>query len=340
MTIGIAAPILAFAVIVLIHEGGHFIWAKLLGMRVEEFAVGFGPKLWSVRKNGTLYSLRVIPLGGYNKITGMDSRASDDPQAFSAKPVWARMIVIAAGSVFNILFAFMLITGAIWMKGYQTFPDVPVIGAVMPDSAAASSGLLPGDRILSVQGKPIEKWMDIGPSFQDKGNISVPIEIERNSERMAVQVIPRNNEEGRPVIGIAPFLENHEAGLAEAARMGGEKCIELLTMMGLGLYSMVYGNTQDLSGPIGVARMALYAADEGFLTLVMFIALLSLNLGFLNLLPIPLLDGGILLCTLLEGISGRRIPEKALHYIQAVGLTVLLGLFIFAMINDITGLMK
>lgn len=340
MISGILAPIFAFAVIVLVHEGGHFICAKLLGMEVREFAVGFGPKLWSVRKNGTLYSLRIIPLGGFNKIVGMDRAAAGNPRAFSSKPVWARLIVVAAGSVFNILFAFLLIAGAFWMKGYQTFSNVPVIGAVIADSSAEASGLTAGDRILSVYGIPIEKWTDIGPAFHDKGNTVVPLEIDRDGRYMSVQVIPRLNEEGRPVIGIIPSWETHKAELGESLWMSGEKCAELLEMMGKGLYSMIYGNTQDISGPIGVARMAGSAADAGFFSLVMFIALLSLNLGFLNLLPIPLLDGGVLLFTLLEGISGRKIPEKVLFYIQTAGIAILVGLFAFAMINDVTGLMK
>lgn len=149
-----------------------------------------------------------------------------------------------------------------------------------------------------------------------------------------------DGDNGRPIIGISPYLEHHEVGPGEALLMGGERCLFLLKMMVTGLVDMISGHEADVAGPIGVARMSAQVADTGFLSLLLFIALLSLNLGFLNLLPIPLLDGGVLILTLIEGVSGRELPEKALYYIQAVGVTILLGLFLFAMSNDIQGLMK
>lgn len=341
MLVNILAPIFVFAVIVLIHEGGHFITAKLTGMRVDEFAVGFGPKLGGLKKGETLYSLRAIPLGGFNRIAGMDSSdKTDDPRAFMNRPVWARLLVIAAGSISNVLLAFFIFVGAFLYAGYQTFPNLPVVGGVLAGTSAEKQGIETGDKILSVAGKEVNTWTDIGKITKDLDTRIVPVKVSHEGEEKTLTIMMTDGEGGRPIIGISPYLEHHQVGVGEALLMGGERCVFLLKMMVTGLADMITGHEADVAGPIGVARMSAQVADTGFFSLLLFIALLSLNLGFLNLLPIPLLDGGVLILTLIEGVSGRELPEKALYYIQTVGVTILLGLFLFAMCNDINGLMK
>lgn len=341
MLVSILAPIFVFAVIVLIHEGGHFITAKLTGMRVDEFAVGFGPKLGGLKKGETLYSLRAIPLGGFNRIAGMDSSdKTDDPRAFVNRPVWARLLVIAAGSISNVLLAFFIFVGAFLYAGYQTFPNLPVVGTVLAGTSAEKQGIEAGDKILSVAGKEVNTWTDIGKITKDLDTRIVPVKVSHEGEEKTLTIMMTDGEGGRPIIGISPYLEHHQVGVGEAFLMGGERCVFLLKMMVTGLADMITGHEADVAGPIGVARMSAQVADTGFLSLLLFIALLSLNLGFLNLLPIPLLDGGVLILTLIEGLSGRELPEKALYYIQTVGVTILLGLFLFAMCNDINGLLK
>lgn len=341
MLVSILAPIFVFAVIVLIHEGGHFITAKLTGMRVDEFAVGFGPKLGGLKKGETLYSLRAIPLGGFNRIAGMDSSdKTDDPRAFVNRPVWARLLVIAAGSISNVLLAFFIFVGAFLYAGYQTFPNLPVVGGVLAGTSAEKQGIEAGDKILSVAGKEVNTWTDIGKITKDLDTRIVPVKVSHEGEEKTLTIMMTDGEGGRPIIGISPYLEHHQVGVGEAFLMGGERCVFLLKMMVTGLADMITGHEADVAGPIGVARMSAQVADTGFLSLLLFIALLSLNLGFLNLLPIPLLDGGVLILTLIEGLSGRELPEKALYYIQTVGVTILLGLFLFAMCNDINGLLK
>ena len=341
MLVSILAPIFVFAVIVLIHEGGHFITAKLTGMRVDEFAVGFGPKLGGLKKGETLYSLRAIPLGGFNRIAGMDSSdKTDDPRAFVNRPVCARLLVIAAGSISNVLLAFFIFVGAFLYAGYQTFPNLPVVGGVLAGTSAEKQGIEAGDKILSVAGKEVATWTDIGKITKDLDTRIVPVKVSHEGEEKTLTIMMTDGEGGRPIIGISPYLEHHQVGVGEAFLMGGERCVFLLKMMVTGLADMITGHEADVAGPIGVARMSAQVADTGFLSLLLFIALLSLNLGFLNLLPIPLLDGGVLILTLIEGVSGRELPEKALYYIQTVGVTILLGLFLFAMCNDINGLLK
>ncbi len=340
MLTSILAPVFVFAVIVIIHEGGHFIMAKLTGMKVEEFAVGFGPKLASFVKGETTYSLRAIPLGGYNKIVGMDQEDSDDPRAFSQRPVWARLLVISAGSLFNILLAFFIFAGIFWLTGIHIFKDVPVVGSVIEGSSAYHTGMAAEDRILSINGNKVEKWEDIGRLVSDQSGRVVFLTIESHGQTKTVTVIPQDNGEGRGIIGITPYVETQDVSLGHALSLSVERCAFILKMIFGGLAGMLSGGAADVAGPIGVARMAGAVADSGMLALFSFIALLSLNLGFLNLLPVPLLDGGLLVLTIIEGILGRELPENALRYIQAAGITVIGFLFLLAMFNDITALLK
>ncbi len=340
MISNILAPLFVFAIIVFVHEGGHFLMAKWTGMRVIEFSIGFGPLLWSVKRGDTMYSIRLIPLGGYNKIAGMDDENRDDPRAFNQKPVWAKLLVIVGGAAFNVLLALLIFISVFKIEGYQTFPNLPVVGSVLEGTSAAEQHLAPGDRIVSIDGKSMEKWTDIGEALKDKGNRIAQVTIEREGETKDVTIIPQDRGDGRPIMGISPYMEHHDTTFGEAISMSFDRCSFLLKMMGGGLYAMISGGEAEVSGPIGVARMSAQVADYGVTSLFLFIALLSLNLGFLNILPVPLLDGGHLVLILLEAILGRELPQKALMYIQAVGVSILVGLFIFAMANDITELLK
>ncbi len=337
----ILAPILVFAVIVLIHESGHFITAKMTGMRVEEFAVGFGPVLFSKKIGETVYSLRLFPLGGFNKISGMSQEGISDPHSFVSKPAWARLIVISAGSVMNFVLAYVIFVAAFNITGIQTFPDIPVIGKVIPDSAAAKAGLLPQDRILSVNGYKVEKWSDIHGQMMDMENRIVTFEIERQGEEKTVHVIPQANRSGEAVIGVTAVLENHPVTLAKSFQLSGDQCLMIVRSMGEGIYYMITGKESvEVAGPIGIARMAGDVADIGPMQLFLFIGLLSLSLGVLNLLPIPLLDGGFLCIILAETFLRHRLPDKALYGIQMVGLSILIGLFLFATMKDISGFFR
>lgn len=336
----IAGPIIVFAVIVLVHEGGHFITAKLMGMKVEEFSIGFGPLISSVVKGGTRYSLRLLPLGGFNRIAGMDKEDSSDENAFYRKSIGARLLVISAGSIFNILLAFFIFFGAILSEGVQSFPNVPVIGRVIENTPAQQAGLQDGDRIISIDGKAVSSWTDVGKVISPLGGHVTPVVIDRNGEKKVIQIIPQNNEEDRAIIGIAPYVEVQHVGMIEAAQLSAQRCVFILKMVVGGLWSIVSGSSADVAGPIGVARMAGTVAIGGFLPLALFIALLSLNLGFLNLLPVPLLDGGLLVLTVIEGIIGHELPQKALYYIQGAGVVILSMVFVYALMNDISSLLK
>ncbi len=336
----IIAPIIVFGLIVLIHEGGHFVTAKLTGMKVEEFAVGFGPKIWSKQIGETIYSLRAFPLGGFNKIMGMMPGESTDPRAFTERPIWARLIVISAGSFMNIFSAFLIFVGIFLAIGVQSFPNRPEVGGVMSNSPAASVGIQPGDTIVSIEGQPVEKWTDMAALLGKEAKRIVPLEIRRDGEVRKISVIPEESEDGRAVIGITPALESHPVTIGEALYLGADRSVLVVKMVFQGLAAALTGESKDVSGPIGIARMAGNVADAGMLQFFLFIAIISLNLGIMNLFPIPLLDGGLFFLTLGEAIFRRKLSGQVLYYIQTVGITILVAMFLYGTMNDISSLMK
>lgn len=336
----ILATIFVFGIIVFIHEFGHFITAKASGMRVDEFAIGFGPAIAKKRKGETLYSIRAIPLGGYNKIAGMDPEEPLDDRSFLNKPVWKRFIVIAAGAVFNFLLAIVIFFMIYAVNGIQTPSMEPVVGNMMSNSPAMTAHMTVNDRIVSINGKPVNEWTDISKSLQGTANTLVPIVVNRDGVNQELTVIPEAvGNDGRAVIGINPVMNSMPLNVAEAVVQSLHTTGFVLVSMVDGIWSMITGHTNaELAGPIGVAQMAGQVAESGFANLLQFTALLSLNLGVINLLPIPALDGGHLIVLIIEGITRRRLPAKALQYIQMTGIVILLALFVYAMTHDISRL--
>lgn len=336
----ILATIFVFGIIVFIHEFGHFITAKASGMRVDEFAIGFGPAIAKKRKGETLYSIRAIPLGGYNKIAGMDPEEPLDDRSFLNKPVWKRFIVIAAGAVFNFLLAIVIFFMIYDVNGIQTPSMEPVVGNMMSNSPAMTAHMTVNDRIVSINGKPVNEWTDISKSLQGTANTLVPIVVNRDGVNQELTVIPEAvGNDGRAVIGINPVMNSMPLNVAEAVVQSLHTTGFVLVSMVDGIWSMITGHTNaELAGPIGVAQMAGQVAESGFANLLQFTALLSLNLGVINLLPIPALDGGHLIVLIIEGITRRRLPAKALQYIQMTGIVILLALFVYATTHDISRL--
>lgn len=335
----ILAALFVFGVLVTVHEFGHFITAKMTGMQVDEFAIGFGPKIYQNEENGTLYSLRMIPLGGYNKIAGMDPE--DDasmPGAFKSKPIPARMLVILAGALMNFILPIILFSGIFMIQGQSKMVDKPVLGMVVQHMAAEEAGLKVGDKILSVNGKTPETWMDLVTEIRASGTNDVAIVAERAGVQKTYTLTPVYNEEAkRPLVGISPQVEQLSLGFGESIEQGFVYTGKVILMMIAGLKSIIMGNAAgDLSGPIGVAKMAGEVAEQGLLPLINFVAFLSINLGVINLLPLPALDGGHFVLLVLEGLRGKPLGAKAMERIQAVGIMLILGITIFSTFKDIT----
>lgn len=334
----ILAAIFVFGVLVTVHELGHFVTAKLTGMRVEEFAIGFGPKIYQIRDGETLYTLRAIPLGGFNRIAGMELEDDQrDPRGYNNRPIPCRMLVILAGALMNFILPIFLFAGIFLFQGYDKPNNEPIIGVVVEEKAAYAAGLRAGDRILSINGQPVDKWMNVVHILRANGTNTAVIEAERHGKKNTYTMEPKFDEElGRPLVGIAPQLEHSNPGLFEAVGMGFKYTgMVILTMLD-GLQRIIFGSAPaDIAGPIGVATKAGEIAEEGVLPLINFVAFLSINLGVINLLPLPALDGGHFILLILEAVRGKALGPKAMGNIQMVGIALILAVTIFTTCKDI-----
>ena len=374
----IVAAIFVFGLLVLVHELGHFMVAKLTGMRVDEFAIGFGPKLWSRKYGETLYAIRAVPLGGFNRIAGMDyeiiermgneaEEKADDggresgwrryipsvnrenvvmvpddegagERAYFRRPIWARMLMVLAGSFMNFILPLFIFFGIFYFSGVATPSPEPVIGAVMAEKPAAMAGLLKGDRILTIDGSEVTKWDDISRSIQGAEGKPFKLTYQRDGEVRSTTLIPEEEPDSkRVIIGITSSADIHQPGILEAAGLAAQKVFFVLMAMVGALIQLMLGSVgaEALSGPVGIVQMTGEVANQGILPLLNFTAFLSLNLGLINLLPVPALDGGHFVMLVLEGLRGKPLGPKAMYYIQAAGVTLLVSLMIFTTFNDL-----
>lgn len=374
----IVAAIFVFGLLVLVHELGHFMVAKLTGMRVDEFAIGFGPKLWSRKYGETLYAIRAVPLGGFNRIAGMDyeiiermgneaEEKADDggresgwrryipsvnrenvvmvpddegagERAYFRRPIWARMLMVLAGSFMNFILPLFIFFGIFYFSGVATPSPEPVIGAVMAEKPAAMAGLMKGDMILTIDGSEVTKWDDISRSIQGAEGKPFKLTYQRDGEVRSTTLIPEEEPDSkRVIIGITSSADIHQPGILEAAGLAAQKVFFVLMAMVGALVQLVQGSVgaEALSGPVGIVQMTGEVANQGILPLLNFAAFLSLNLGLINLLPVPALDGGHFVMLVLEGLRGKPLGPKAMYYIQAAGVTLLVSLMIFTTFNDL-----
>lgn len=338
MILTVLAAIFVFGLIVFVHELGHFLMAKACDMQVDEFAIGFGPRLWSHTYGETEYSLRAIPLGGFTAIAGMEPDSNEaGERGYCRKPIWKRMLAIVGGPLMNFLLPIVIFFALFLSVGVRTASDRPELGDLLPDKPAAAAGLQKGDTIQRMNGKATEKWEDIVQIILAEGERPIKVEFTRDGEARQTTLIPTyDKNEQRPVVGIMSSSDVRWPGVAEAAQMAVQKTGYVLYRMVEGLWEMVTGSAKaELAGPLGVAQMAGEVAQLGLAALMNFAALLSLNLGVINLLPVPILDGGHLVNLALEGLRGQPLGAKARHYTQIVGLTLLVMLMLFATKNDI-----
>lgn len=339
MLISAIAIVFVFGLLVLVHEFGHFITAKKTGMRVDEFAIGFGPKLVSTRKGETVYSIRAIPLGGFNKIAGMEQGQDEDAgnRAYWARPIWARMIVILAGSIMNFILPFLIFAGIFFFNGIQTPSNEPVLGRVMSGEAASQAGLQEGDKIVSINGESIDSWTAFVQKVQVSDGKVLKIEFIRDEQPMETSVVPKYDEQAkRALIGVTSPMNTHNVGFFESITLAFATVIGIIYQMYSALAGMITGAVSaELSGPVGVAQMTSQAAHLGIVPLLQFAALLSLNLGVINLLPIPALDGGHFIVLLVEAIRGKAIKPEYVRYVQMAGIIVLLSLMFLATAQDV-----
>lgn len=323
------AAIFVFLLVVVIHEGGHFSVAKLVGIKVNEFAIGMGPKLFQKRKGETVYTIRALPIGGYVKMEGEDED-SDDPRGFSKVSVWSRIAVVSAGAIMNFVLAIVVLSIVAFSLGLPT----TTIEEVLVDSPAMEYGVLPGDKIISIDGIEISEWNEIVETINSsETSKALDIKVQRDGKIISLQVKPVLDDE-RVVIGIVPrseksFFKSIEAGFKDTWHFL-KLMFNFIAMLFQGKVS-----TNDLAGPIGVINEIGNQAKVGFLNLLYILGFISVNLGFFNLLPIPALDGSRIVFLLIEAIRGKPVDPKKEGFIHFLGFIFLISLMLLVTYKDL-----
>lgn len=360
MFVTIISVIIVLGGLIFFHELGHFLMARALGMGVSTFSLGFGPKILKHKWGKTVYAISLIPLGGYVALVG-ESDAADIPQgftmaeSFALRPAWQRLLVIASGPVANILLAWILCWALAF--GWGTPVMQPVIGAIQPDSPALAAGLAPGDRIEKIDGVPIESWDQMSKAISDSDGRRMRIEVLREEKGRPAEILhfelTAERSTRKTIFGEdeTAWLIGVRAGNAVSTRpesfWGAAKAgaIQTWTMVDLTWQSFIklaqrVVPLDQVGGPIMIAQMVGEQAHQGIAGLLALTALISVNLGILNLLPVPVLDGGQIVFCLYEMIFRRPVPVKAQEYATRVGLILLLGLMVLATFNDVWRLIK
>lgn len=337
--------IFVLSVLVIVHEFGHFIVARWVGIRVEKFSIGFGPILFGRRFGETEFVFSALPLGGFVKMAGESPQeARGNPWEFNSKPLAQKFAVVFAGPLMNAFLAFVIFS-AIYLVGQPTFTSR--IGKVLDGAPAQAAGIIEGDRIIAVDGTPVSRWDDVLAQVH-RNRESMTFTIERQGQRQDFTVAPRRQEvrdifgKKRQVsfVGVAPSSEMHyeKSGPLEAVYLGAKRVWDLTIMIFYSLGLMMTGTLpfkESVTGPIGIFFMTQEAARLGVIYLFLFMGSLSVSLFVLNLLPIPVLDGGHVLFILIERLKGSPIKDSVKEKVTQGGLFLLLALMAFVILQDI-----
>jgi regulator of sigma E protease len=328
------------SLLVFAHELGHFVMAKRAGIKVQEFGFGYPPRLFGVKIGETVYSINLLPLGGFVKMLG-ENASPGDPQSFASKSKTTRAVVLAAGSAMNLLLVPLLFSAAL-VVGEPVPCDgcgrVQIYG-VQPGSPAAVAGLQEGDIFVSVAEQPIHEPDDVRRAVRAAGEREIEVVVQREGQERHLRLTPRTLPDGRIMIGIAlgPEYVTVRHPVWEAIPLGLVRTGETIRLFFHGLAQVVTREAPaELAGPVGIAQMTGRAAQAGLTYLLHFTAFLSLNLAIFNMLPIPGLDGARLAFVALEGIrGGRRVNPQVEGIIHFVGLMLLITLMLFVSYNDV-----
>lgn len=324
--IPIISSLLVFSVIVLLHEFGHFSVAKLSGVKIHEFAIGMGPKLFSIHGKETEYSIRALPIGGYVKMLGEDEE-SEDERSFGKKNIFARIAIIAAGPIMNFLTAiaiFAMISMAIG------FPST-YIGELIEGYPAQEAGLLPGDKIVEINGQEIEAWNDIIKGV-NTGADETYIKVERDGETLNIKLVPVE-EDGRLMVGISP---EYKKDMGNSLKYGFLRTKEILFSMIEFLGQAITGQSKEtVVGPVGIIKVVSDASRTGIMNVMYIMGIISINLGLINLIPFPALDGGRIVLLLVEMIRRKKMDEEREGMFHFIGFVILMIFMVMITWKDI-----
>ena len=345
--------IAVLGLLIFFHESGHFLAAVLQKIKVSGFSIGFGPSILKKEINGITYSLRSLPLGGFVSFPDEETDSlvqPNDPDLLKNRPIHQRAIVISAGVIANLLLAWIVLIGQASFVGIPNQPEPGVIiMGIQPDEPAFNSGLVAGDRIMSVNGKELgsgkEGIMNLVNIIQTSSGKELLFERVNDGENETISIIPAENEgNGRIGAQLQPNLPNEVSkatSIGEIVNSSNSQFYELLSRTVIGYKSLItnFSSTaQQLSGPVKIVEIGAQLSEQGGSGLVLFSALVSINLAVLNSLPLPLLDGGQLLLLILESIRGKPVPEKIQLAFMQSGFILLVGLSVVLIIRDTTQL--
>ncbi|HWQ76099.1 MAG TPA: RIP metalloprotease RseP [Syntrophomonas sp.] len=342
MTIILALIIIA--ILILVHEWGHFIAARRIGIPVYEFSLGFGTQLLSKKKNGVMYSLRLIPLGGYVRMAGEEPGDSDDPNGFNHRTPLEKMLVSFAGPCMNFVLAILIFIYTFAVIGVGKPVDDAVLGEIIKDKPAYEAGLKSGDKILTVDQQQVSNWSDfVGIIQNEPAGQPLHLTIERAGETHDLTVVPEVNEStGKSILGVYSQVQYERQGIWASIKLGFVQTYQMtvLLLQGLGMMFTGAASASDLAGPVGITSMVGEAARGGMVYLLSFTAFLSINLGILNMLPIPALDGSRFVFAIVEAIRRKPLDPEKEGFIHWLGFLFLMGLIVLATYNDIVRLIK
>ena len=355
MLLSLLAVVIVFGGLIFFHELGHFSVARALGMGVSTFSLGFGPKILKKKVGKTEYALSLVPLGGYVALVG-ESHDAELPdgftkeESFSLRPAWQRLLVVLAGPVANIVLAlFLCIVVAL---GWGVTTLLPAVGDVQQGTPAARAGLMKGDLVLSMDGVAVPSWTDLSDRISQGNGAPIVFEISRKDDTgqetvFETTITPERNErktifgetETAWLIGVqaSGAVRYEEKGLFASAALGLRQTWNMIDVTLTGVKKLITGSVaaDSVGGPILIAQMLGKQAAEGLAPLLLLTALISVNLGLLNLFPIPVLDGGSILFCIVEIIIRRPVPEKVQEWSMRVGAGLLIALMVFATFNDV-----
>jgi len=348
----ILSAIILLGVIIFVHELGHFLFAKLTGVKVLKFSLGFGPKLIGKTYGDTEYLISAVPLGGYVKMLGEmpgDEMKEEEKQfAFNNQAVWKRFIIVFCGPLFNLLFAAVIFFFT-FLNGIPVL--VPEIGSVIQGTPAEKAGLIRGDRIVEIDGVAIRQWDEMTEVIHKNPGKHLDVKIKRDGATFPVSITPEKTkvkdifgeEEEVGLIGIKPsgstLIRRESLGSAFADSFDRTWEISKLTVVSIIKLIERVIPMQTMGGPILIVQMAGEQASRGFLNFFIFMAIININLGVLNLLPIPILDGGHLLFMGIEAVRGKPLSEKTIALGQKIGLAFIITLMAVVFYNDIMRLL-
>ncbi len=333
--------ILLFLLMIVIHEFGHFIFAKMLGVRVNEFAIGFGPTIFKKQGKETLYSLKLIPFGGYCAMEGEDE-GSNDPKAFCNKKPWRRFLIVIAGALFNIIFGFVLLVTYLSTSLSGSLIGTTTVHSFDKNAVSCQSGLQAGDTILRVDGRSCITETELGYAFSAVEDEYVDLVVERDGEEIELKNVRFEIEEEK---GIKYFkrdfwLVGEEKTVGGVIVAAGKYTVSYSRTVLFSLVDLISGkfSLNEVSGPVGVASALGEATTMGLSVLLPMLCLITINLGVFNLLPIPALDGGRLIFILFEMIFRKPVPQKYESVVHAAGFILLMLFAAFITLKDVIGL--